>query len=84
MLAESRLKHQRACGGSVSVPVVDGSKPFTSGATNKSPSFNKLSRQTSSTDSQEDHSSQGPELQPSLVSVVKFHVSLSVLPHPHQ
>jgi hypothetical protein len=64
----------------VSASATDESKPATSGGMSKCPSLHKLSHQTSSTDSQEDHSSQGPEPQPSLVSVVRNHVSVYLLP----
>ncbi|XP_023722503.1 pecanex-like protein 1 isoform X5 [Cryptotermes secundus] len=67
--AESRSKRQRTRKISISVSIVDETKPATSGGTSKCPSLQKLSHQTSSTDSQEDNSSQGPEPQPSLVSV---------------
>jgi len=76
LLAE-RSKHQRARGGRVSSSATDDSKPTTSGGMNKCPSLLKLSHQTSSTDSQEDHSSQGPDPQPSLVSVVGNHIIVS-------
>jgi hypothetical protein len=76
LLAESKSKRQRVCSGSISVPVLDESKPAMSGGTCNGPSSNKLSHQTSSTDSQEDHSSQGAEPQPSLVSVVRHYVSM--------
>jgi hypothetical protein len=71
LLAESRSKRQRARNVSISVSVVDETKSATLGGTSKCPSLQKLPHQTSSTDSQEDNSSQGPEPQPSLVSVVR-------------
>ncbi|KAJ9585808.1 hypothetical protein L9F63_002399, partial [Diploptera punctata] len=69
--AESRTKRQRQRTSNVSVTVVDECKPTTSTSGNKCPSLRKLSQQTSSTDSQEDHSSsnQGAEPRPSLASV---------------
>jgi len=83
-LAESRSKRQRTCNGGVSVSVINENKPATSAGTSKCPTLHKLSHQTSSTDSQEDHSSQGPEPKPLLASVVRkdslITSCLSVLP----
>jgi hypothetical protein len=71
LLAESRSKRQRARNVSISVSVVNETKPAMPGGTGKCPSLQKLPHQTSSTDSQEDNSSQGTEPQPSLISVVR-------------